>query len=385
MPDERAILHVDMDAFFAAIAVLDDPTLRGKPVLTGGTGPRAVVSTASYEARLFGCRSAMPMSTARRLCPDAIVAQVPGTRIREVSRQLFALLDEVAPLVEPLSVDEAFLDVTGMQRLAGAPESIAQQLKQRIRDELQLTASVGVSFNKFLAKLGSGMHKPDGLTVIDRANVDRILPPLPVERLWGVGPRTLEKMHRLGLRTVADLRRFGIDRLKQHFGETGEHYHRLAHGIDTRAVVPDHEAKSIGQEQTFDHDIADPQYVRRVLLGQVAHVASRLRRHRRQARRVSLKIRFGEFQTISRSATLPVATDVTSELWEAAAGLFDKWACEGFAPVRLIGMAVGQLTDVATQLAMFPDPRREKLQRLDQAVDQITGRFGRDSIRRGGA
>ncbi|MFW6033362.1 MAG: DNA polymerase IV, partial [Phycisphaeraceae bacterium] len=358
MAEHRAIIHVDMDAFFASIAIRDDPSLRGRPVLVGRTSARSVVTAASYEARRFGCRSAMPMTVARRLCPHASVVSVPGERIREASRQIFAIFDRTAPAVEPLSVDEAFLDVTGMERIAGPPAEIARQLKIRIRSETGLTASAGVAPNKFLAKLASDMDKPDGLTLIAPGDVDRVLAPLPVERLWGVGPKTLEKMHALGLRRVSDLRRLGEARLKQHFGSAGEHYHRLAHGIDDRPVVTDHEAKSLGQECTFSEDVAEPAHVREVLLGQVEHVARRLRARDRRARGVSLKIRFGEFQTISRSRALPGATDLTDELWQAAAELFDAWAERAFVPVRLIGVAAERLTDAAGQMDLFPDPHR---------------------------
>ncbi|MEX0887660.1 MAG: DNA polymerase IV [Phycisphaeraceae bacterium] len=384
MPIDRAILHVDMDAFFASIAMLDDPSLRGKAVLTGDTSPRSVVTTASYEARRFGCHSAMPMSVARRLCPHAIVVQVDGQRIREMSHRLLGILDESAPLVQPISVDEAFLDVTGMGRLAGDPATIAAAIRQRIRDELGLTASVGVSFNKFLAKLASGMNKPDGLTVIGRADLDGVLLPLPVERLWGVGASTLERMHRLGFRTVADLRAAGLARLNRTFGRAGEHYHRLAHGLDDRPVVPDSQAKSLGQEQTFPEDVGDPTAVRGVLLGQVEHVARRLRHHRRLARGVSVKIRFGQFETITRSATLAAPTDLTQELWQRVADLYDRWVQQAFVPVRLIGVAAERLTDAGQQLALFSDPDREKRQRLDVAMDRIAQRFGEGTIRRGG-
>ena len=381
----RAILHVDMDAFFAAIAQLERPELRGKAVLTGGIGPRSVVTTASYEARRYGCRSAMPMSQARRLCPHAIVAKVTREQVRGYSQRLFDLLHEVTPLVEPISVDEAFLDVTGTDRLHGTPYAIAQRLKQRIHAELQLTASVGVSFNKFLAKLASDMDKPDGLTVIGAEDVDRVLPALPIEKLWGVGPRTATKLRDAGLRTVADVRRRDIEHLRQRYGEAGEHLHRLAHGIDERAVVPDHQAKSIGQEQTFDQNVADRPALRAVLLRQVEQVARRLRRHGLQARGVTVKLRFGEFQTITRAATLDQPTDLTDTLWRAARGLFDRWARQHFEPVRLIGVQADRLGGEAPQMSLFDDPDRQKRRRLDQTLDRIADRFGPDAIGRGGA
>lgn len=384
---ERAILHVDMDAFFASIAQLDHPELRGKPVLTGGTGPRAVVTTASYEARPYGCRSAMPMAVARRLCPQAIVVKVPGARIRELSGRMFEVLEGYTPLVQPVSVDEAFLDVTGSARLFGEAVAIARELKRRIREATGgLTASVGVSFNKFLAKLASDMDKPDGLTVIGPGDVDRVLPPLPIERLWGVGPATAKRFASMGVATFGDLRKLTREQLARRFGEeSADHYWRLCRGIDDRPVVPDRQAKSIGHEQTFGQDLDDPQAVREVLLSQVEQVGRRLRKHGLLARGIGLKIRFGEFQTISRSATLETATDVTDDLWRAAAAVYDKWVREAFRPVRLIGVHADRLTQAPQQMDLFAQPQREKLRRLDSALDRIAERFGPDVIRRAAA
>ena len=381
----RAILHVDMDAFFAAIAQLEDPDLRGKAVLTGGTGPRSVVTTASYEARVYGCRSAMPMSQARRLCPHAVIVQVTREQVRQYSHRLFDLLHEHAPTVEPISVDEAFLDVTGTDRLLGSPVHVAEQLKQRIYRELQLTASVGVSFNKFLAKLASDMDKPNGLTVINAEDVERVLSPLTIDKLWGVGPRTAKKLRDAGLRTVGDIRKQNIEHLRQRFGDAGAHFHNLAHGIDGRRVVPDHEAKSIGQEQTFPEDVADRDALRAVLLRQIEQIGRRLRRHNLQARGVTLKLRYGAFETITRSATLDAPTDLTDELWSAARTLFETWAETHFQPLRLIGAQADRLGGEAAQLGLFADPGRDKRRQLDQTLDRIAERFGPGSIGRGAA
>ena len=381
---DRCILHVDMDAFFAAIAVLDDPSLRGKAVLTGGTGPRGVVTTASYEARVFGCRSAMPMSTALRLCPHAICVKVPGDRIREKSRQMFEILDRYSPLVQPLSVDEAFVDLTGTDRLMGPPRLVAQQLKDEIKAVTGLTASVGVAYNKFLAKLASELEKPDGLTIITRETLEQILLPLPVESIWGVGPATLGKLERQRIRTVADLRRLTETQLRQTFGDLGGRFYRLSRGIDHRAVVPDRHAKSIGHEQTFGQNLTDPDQVRRVLLDQAEQVGIRLRRHEASARGVSVKIRFGNFQTITRSTTMPEPTDVTQHLYRAGRGLFDRWAEQSFVPVRLIGLSASPLIRGAGQQSLFPDPQAQKQRQLDAAMDQITQKFGKRSVRRGG-
>jgi len=371
-----------MDAFFAAVEQRDNPDLRGKPLLVGHDGPRGVVAAASYEARVFGCRSAQPMAVARRLCPQAII--VPGrfATYRQASDHMFHLLDAVSPLVEPVSIDEAFVDLTGMQRLLGEPADVAHGLRRRIRDELRLTASVGIAPNKFLAKLASDLHKPDGLTIIRQEDVERILPPLPVSRLWGVGNVTAEKLATLGVRTIGNLQHKPLDWLQRFFGNDAEHFHRLCRGIDDRPVVTDREAKSIGHEQTFEQDLIDPAEVRRVLMEQVEQVGYRLRRQQRRARGVSLKIRFGKFQTISRSATLPAATDLTADLWLAAERLFNAWM---FQPVRLIGMTAERLVNGEGQLELFDDPVRRKQRTLDAVTDRINRRFGKRSIHRGGA
>ncbi len=385
MAGQRWILHVDMDAFFAAVEQLDQPHLRGRPVLVGHDGTRGVVTTASYEARPFGCHSAQPMVVAKRLCPQAIVVPVRGARYRQVSQQLFEILDTTAPLVEPLSIDEAFLDVSGSERLFGSAPQQAARLKQRIRDELHLTASVGVAPNKFLAKLASDLEKPDGLTVIRPQDVDMLLPGLPVTKVWGVGPSTASRLAGMGVRTIADLRGVSPKVLKAHFGSDAERFGRLAHGLDDRPVVPDGRARSIGHECTFEIDVADRDEVLRVLLNHVEHVGRRLRRHDLVASHVSLKIRFGDFQTVSRSRTLTRSTDSTVDLWEAARSLFNAWANEAFQPVRLIGATAAQLSSRSSQLELFEDQNASRQRRLDETADQITNRFGAGALRRGGS
>lgn len=383
--DQRSILHVDMDQFFAAIAVLDDPSLKGKPVLVGGGGPRGVLSTASYEARKFGCRSAMPTAMALRLCPDAVLVKVPGERIREMSAKLFDLLDQVSPLVQPLSCDEAFIDATGSLRLLGQPEAIARHIKQRVRDELRLTASVGVAPNKFLAKLASDLEKPDGLTVIppEAAKIQAILDPLPIGRMWGVGPATEAKLNRRGVRTFADLRRLTEDQLQHDTGEDASRLYRLSRGIDDRPVIPSREAKSIGQEQTFHQDIRDPDHIRAIMLTQAEDVARRLRHEQLLARGITVKIRYGNFETITRSATLDRPTDLTDEIYRPAIALFDHWAKRAFQPVRLIGVTAGPLTHEDPQPQLFADPTREKKKQVEQTLDLIKTKFGKRAVHRG--
>jgi DNA polymerase-4 len=380
----RAILHVDMDAFFASIEQLDNPALRGKPILVGGDGPRGVVATASYEARPYGCRSAQPMAVAKRLCPHAIVVKGNYARYREVSEQMFEIFESFTPVIQPLSIDEAFLDVTGSLRVHGTPTEIGQALKRRIRDELALTTSVGVAPNKFLAKLASDLEKPDGLTVITAADVDRVLPPLPVTKIWGIGPKTAARLEGMAIRTIGDLRRASDATLHRLLGDDAERCRRLAHGVDDRPVVTDGEAKQISQENTFGVNMADPEGVRQELHEQVQHVARRLRKNKLKAGGVTLKIRYGDFQTITRSRMLEEPTDRTDLLWATTKAVFDEWAGKSFSPVRLIGMAARSLiAETGAQMPLFTDEDGQKHEALDRVVDRIVDRFGNSAVRRG--
>ncbi len=387
MNTQRDILHFDMDAFFAAVEQLDRPALRGWPVLVGGDPQgRGVVSTASYEARPYGCRSAMPMAEALRRCPDAIIIKPRMRRYIEVSDQIFEIVGRFTPIVEPLSIDEAFLDVTGSTRLFGASKHIAAEMKRSIRDETGLTASVGVAPNKFLAKLASDLQKPDGLVVVPADNVQVLLDPLPISRLWGVGKMTLPKIEALGVKTFGDLRRFSEDELRSRFGESGEHFHQLVHGIDDREVVPDREAKSISHEVTFPVDVTDREHLRDVLLDQTDHVALRLRRQDRLARTVTLKMRTPDSATITRSITLDAATDQTEMFWAAASGLFETWSQGSRASVRLIGMGVSHFsTREGQQLSLFDNAATTRRSELDRTMDAIRDRYGDDAVVRGGA
>lgn len=382
---ERCILHVDMDAFFAAVEQLDNPALRGKPLLVGGDpNGRGVVSTASYEARPFGCRSAMPMRQALRLCPQAIVVRPRMRRYAEVSEQVFELFDEFSPTVEGLSVDEAFLDLTGSERLLGPPERAAAELKRRIHERTGLTASVGVAPNKFLAKLASDLRKPDGLVVVQPDAVQAFLRPLPISKLWGAGRVAQERFARLRVRTFADGLRLTRTQLVAEFGSQGEHFYDLLRGIDERPVEGEHEAKSLGREETFAADIDDAESLRETLLGQTEHVAARLRRAGLAARGVMLKVRDADFQTITRQLTLDSATDRTDLLWAAVARLFEEWRRGGVYPVRLIGVAANHLRPASgEQLGLFDADEARRRKRLDQTLDRIRERFGGDAIQRG--
>lgn len=382
---DRFILHLDMDAFYAAIEQRDHPELRGKPVLVGGSPQgRGVVSTASYEARPFGCRSAMPMVQAMRLCSQAVVIPPRIDRYSDVSRQVFEVLEQFTPLVEPLSIDEAFLDVTGSIQLFGPAEQIARDLRKRILQDTGLTGSVGVAPNKFVAKLASDHKKPDGLVVVQAGEVQAFLDPLPISRLWGVGRATLPKFEELGIRTFGDARRSSEVQLLDRFGEAGRLFSQLVRGIDDRPVVPDREAQSLSHETTFPEDVQDRANLRSVLLEQTEQVARRLRRHGLQARTVVLKIRLPDFATLTRRTTLDTPTKQTEELWGAAAMLFEEWARVSDSRVRLLGIGATNLSRQAgQQLSLFGTPEQERRGRLNQAVDSIVDRFGTDAIGRG--
>ena len=375
-----------MDQFFAAIAELDDPSLRGKAVLVGGNGPRAVVTTANYAARKYGCGSAMPMAVAKRRCPHAVVVSVPGERIREKSRAMFAVLDDFSPLVQPLSVDEAFLDMTGTERLMGAPEVIARNLKDAIKEATGLTASVGVAPNKLLAKLASDLEKPDGLTVITPGRIDEVLRPLPISNVWGIGPSTEAHLHARGIRTIGDLRDLSEAQLVRDFGDLGRSLFRRSRGLDDRPVVPDRQAKSIGHEQTFSQNLENPEQVRAFLLGHVEAVAHRVRKHGFTVRGVTIKIRDGGFHTVTRSTTLDPPSDRTEALWQAARGLLDAWVGQAFVPVRLIGVQAGPLNppgSATEQLGLFTSEKIGKQRAVDAASDAIVSKFGVGKLHRG--
>ena len=384
MSAERHILHVDMDAFFASVEQRDNPELRGKPVLVGGTGPRGVVAAASYEARKFGCHSAMPSAVAKRLCPHAVFVKGSFEIYKRDSARVFEILESFTPLVQPISIDEAFMDITGSIGLFGPPESIAEQIRERVRAELDLTCSVGVAPNKFLAKLGSDLNKPDGITVITPETIRSTLDPLPVSRLWGVGPSAEKSLHRIGVRTIKDLHALPEDVLRSKLGDFGEHLWRLARGIDDRPVHTDREAKSISHEHTFAQNLEDPESVRAVLADECEQVARRLRRHGRFARTVTVKIRFGDFETVTRSHTLESATDRTDAISQAARSLFDTWA-RSFRPVRLIGAGVSNLTDSSGGDGLFDAGRAERQRAVDTVADAIAERFGKRAVQRANA
>jgi len=379
----NAIIHLDMDAFYASVEQHDQPELRGKPVIVGGSRERGVVAACSYEARPFGVRSALPMSRALRLCPEAAVLPVRMARYQEVSRQVFAIFARYTDRIEPLSVDEAFLDVTGCERLFGTPREIAQRIRREVREELGLAISAGVAPNKFLAKLASESAKPDGLLEIAPEAVDAFLLPLPVERIWGVGAKAAQQLHRQGCRTVADLRRLSVAQLTRLFGVWGERLYHLARGEDDRAVSVDTPAKSYGAEETFTVDLTRLEDLHRELLAQAEKVAARLRRHGQNGRVLTLKVRYADFETLTRRLTLSEPTAHGKTLYRAALDLLQRTEA-GEHPVRLLGLSVGSLEDAtARQPALFPDPAEQRQTALDSALDRLNRRFGQGQVRRG--
>ena len=376
------VLHVDMDAFYASVSLLEHPELVGRPVIVGGSGSRGVVLSATYEARRFGVHAAMPMSRARRMCPTATILPPDFDAYQAASRGVMAVFADVTPLVEPLSLDEAFLDVSGALRRLGSPARIGQLIRDRVADEQRITCSVGVAASKFVAKLASSMAKPDGLIVVPPETVVSFLHPLPVGALWGVGDKTEETLHRLGLRTVGDIAHVPRDTLLRALGQaSGAHLHELAWGRDPRRVVPMVEDRSIGHEETFSRDVDDPEVVRRTLLKLSERAAARLRSHGQVARTVSIKVRFADFTTITRSKTLRDATDVGREVYATAKGLYDALGLQR-ARLRLVGVRLEGLVDVEqAPRQLLLDERPQGWREADRAVDAASARFGAGVVR----
>lgn len=372
------ILHVDLDAFFASVELLKDPSLAGKPVIVGGTGARSVVSAANYEARRYGVNSAMPMAIALQRCPTAIVRPVDGAAYADYSRRVMAIFNDITPLVQPLSVDEAFLDVAGVRKLWGSPAEIGRMLRERVHAETGLTCSVGIAATKFVAKVASGRAKPDGLLVVPADETIAFLRPLPVSALWGVGGVTADKLARLGLSTIADVADTPIDALRRAVGPAlAERLSELARGYDPRSVHTERVEKSIGQETTFRTDVTSTAELERVLLSQADDVARRLRLAGVRARTVTLKLRHSDFRTLTRSRTLSEPTDVAKRIHEEAVNALRTLDVEG-EPIRLIGVRGENLTDDIEQLALWnPD---EDWRDAERVMDELTERFGREAI-----
>ena len=381
----KAILHLDIDAFYPSVEVLDNPELKGKAVIVGGPRKRGVVSSASYEARKFGVHSAQPMATAMRLCPKGVFLPVRIARYKEVSRQVFKIFHLFTPLVEPVSIDEAFLDATGSTRLFGQPEEMAATIKRVVREETGLTISAGLAPSKFVAKIASDLDKPDGLTVALPEQVQAFLGPLPIVKMWGVGKRTQGRLHRLGIRTIGDLIRFPADVLEKQFGKHGTKMHQLALAIDERAVIPRSEAKSVGHEETFSQDILEPETARKEILSLAEKVARRMRREGVSGRTITLKVKYNDFVQITRSKTLPKFIDDGFQIYSTACSLLEKTKV-GKKPIRLLGVSLSQLSLLETerQLTIFnQEESSQKRKRLNTAIDSLHEKHGDKSIRPG--
>jgi DNA polymerase-4 len=383
--NDRAILHVDMDAFYASVEQHDDPSLAGKPVIVGGTGGRGVVAAANYEVRRFGVHSAMPMREALRRCPHAVCVRPRMSRYKEVSRRVFEVLHEFTDRVEGLSLDEAFLDVTGSRALFGVPEAIAAAIKARIRERTGLTASVGVAHNKLLAKLASDMDKPDGLTVIRPGEVRGILDPLPVGRLHGIGRKTAARLEEQGIYTLGQLREAPQAVLWPLFRRETQSIRERAAGIDERPVVADHREKQISSEETFETDLRDHARLQAELARLADRTAARLRARQLVAGVVVVKVRQRDFETFTRQRRFTPATQDTRAIVEVASTLLGRWFEEHpRVAVRLLGVGVAQL-EPADQLDLFTAGTPSPDGRLDAALDRIRERFGEAAVKRGSA
>ncbi len=377
----RSIIHLDLDAFFVAVERLDNPALTGVPVIVGGRPEvRGVVASASYEARRFGVHSAMPTARALRLCSDAVVVSGHRGRYSEMSNRVMALLGEYTPLIEPISIDEAFLDVTGTEAHYGPPGKLAAAIQVRVEEELKLSASLGVGTNKLIAKIASDFRKPHGITVVEPGTEAAFLAPMPIRKLWGVGQVMERRLAELGITTIGDLARLPCDELVRRFGlASGEGLFRASHGIDESVVTPEHEAKSLSREETFARDVRDEAVLRRELLRLSDEVAWRLRRHHLRARTVTLKLRYADFSTLTRQTTLSDPTDSGPVIDAHAAVLLEQaWDRR---PVRLIGVGGSNLVQGGRQLSLFEEADGRQGQ-LEAALDHIRERYGESAIRR---
>ncbi|HEY40514.1 MAG TPA: DNA polymerase IV [Dehalococcoidia bacterium] len=379
----RTIMHVDLDAFFVSVEQVLNPELQGKPVVVGGRPDRrGVVAAASYEARAFGLHSGMPLATAVRLCPQAIFIEGSFARYRDASKRFMAILADFSPFLEPMGLDEAYLDVTGFESLHGSIHQMARTIKQRVKDELQLNASIGIAVCKVVAKVASDLSKPDGLLEIPPGEEQAFLAPLPIEKLPGIGKKTEQKLKGLGIKTLGQLARMPLEALKSHFGAFGETLHRSASGIDDREVSPPTEAKSISRETTFDKDVTERSTLEATLRYLAERVGNNLRRQGKQAKTVNLKLRYADFTTITRSRTLPQASDTDHLIYDTGATLLRRALSTERQPVRLIGIGVSNLVEPGRQLAML-DSRDQRQEQLNRAIDRIRDRYGFAAIQTG--
>jgi DNA polymerase IV len=383
--EANVILHIDMDAYYASVEERDHPKLVGLPVIVGGSPEeRGVVAAANYEVRRYGVHSAMPMATAVRRCPHAIILPVRMDHYSAISREIRSIFERYTPQVEPLSLDEAFLDVRGSVKLFGPVDEIGKQIKQDILSEVGLVASVGVAPNKFLAKLASDFNKPDGFVTVNEGSIREFLDPLPVSRLWGVGRRADEILAQLGVRTIQQLRMLPLPILSRQFGNaSASHLHNLAHGHDDRAVIPDRDAKSISHETTFPVDINDAGVLRASLLSLTEQVAHRLRRLEVFGRTIQIKVRYSDFRTVTRAHSMPTASNTTNELWNAVSNHLLPRVDLTTEAVRLVGVGISALGRHREQQRLLFDDQSNRDAELDAATDVIRDRFGSAAIQRG--
>ena len=373
-----------MDAFFASVEVLDNPSLQGKPVVVGGDANRGVVAAASYEARKFGIHSALAMAIAIRRCPHGIFLPPRISRYREISKEIFTIFQSYTPLVEPISLDEAFLDVTGSFRLFGPAEEIAAAIKKQVTEGIGLTVSAGIASSKLVAKIASDFDKPDGLTIVPAGQEQSFLAPLPITRLWGAGKATREALSLLGVKTIGDLSRLPPDLLQRKFGKHGMSLYQASLGIDDREVTPGREMKSIGHEETFSADLTDPGQIHRELLALSDKVARRMRRYGVLGRCVTLKVKYNDFHLATRSKTIGQPTDDSKEIFRHVIRLLEKTKA-GTTPVRLLGISLSHLhMESKFQTSLFPDKTdRLKQMLVNKAVDAINEKFGITAILKG--
>jgi nucleotidyltransferase/DNA polymerase involved in DNA repair len=376
-----------MDAFYASIEQLDHPEYKGKPVIVGadpkGGSGRGVVAACSYEARKFGVRSALPISRAWKLCPEGVYVRPRMKRYVEMSHQIMGVFRRYTDMVEPLSIDEAFLDITGSVALLGKPETIARSIKTEIRQETGLTASIGLAPNKFLAKVASDLKKPDAFVIVEEMRIEEFLRDLPISRLWGVGPKTELRLNEMGFRTIGQIAAAPRDSLIRSLGSLGEHLHQLSHGKDDRPVIPDWEPKSVGTETTFDEDTDDLELLKRTILELSDHVAERLRKDEYRARKVTLKLRYSNFSTHTKQHSLERLVQTGEEIAAVARQLFAQFPLNQ--KIRLIGVSAGDLHRDGgdpQQLSLFGSSSEQK-EKLSHTVDEIKQKFGADSLRRG--
>jgi len=378
----RSIIHLDMDAFYASVEQLDNPALKGKPVIVGGSSKRGVVSAASYEARKYKIHSAMPIAQAMKLCPHGFFLPVRMKRYKEISSQVFRIFQKYTPLVEPLSLDEAFLDVTGSAKLFGTAEDIAKRIRKEVFQETGLTISAGVAASKLVAKIASDLNKPDGLTIVPVGKEAEFLAPLPIKRLWGVGKKTQETLSLLGVHTFGDIASLPEKLLEQKFGKHGISLRRKALGLDNRDVETEHETKSVGHEFTFDTDLVELETIRRELLELAVMVAKRLRRYQLQGKTITLKVKYHDFKQITRSSTIKQHSADSKRIYEEVIRLLQKTDA-GEKPLRLLGISVSglQLESGTRQQFLFQGMRSNgKRQEINKALDEIQEKYGSTAI-----